>query len=191
MTGIPLLASYFKEHLKEAFDQQKIVVISPDIAYHDKDAAFKTLLGQRAWDLMRCVDYLSSLDTVAPARVGCAGLSLGGEMALWLGALDTRVAATEYQYSLSDVDSAELATQATRLTEALRKRPELADVDNNLANQGRALELHVDREKASTLGVPMQTIDADLQADNPGTWMLHCHNIYHAEIGMMTSLRYP
>ncbi|MCW0438480.1 efflux RND transporter permease subunit [Xanthomonas sacchari] len=76
--------------------------------------------------------------------------------------LDTRVAATEYQYSLSDVDSAELATQATRLTEALRKRPELADVDNNLANQGRALELHVDREKASTLGVPMQTIDDTL-----------------------------
>ncbi|WP_295910852.1 efflux RND transporter permease subunit [uncultured Xanthomonas sp.] len=76
--------------------------------------------------------------------------------------LDTRVAATEYQYSLSDVDSTELATQATRLTEALRKRPELADVDNNLANQGRALELHVDREKASTLGVPMQTIDDTL-----------------------------
>ncbi|MCW0381082.1 efflux RND transporter permease subunit [Xanthomonas sacchari] len=76
--------------------------------------------------------------------------------------LDTRVAATEYQYSLSDVDSAELATQATRLTEALRKRPELTDVDNNLANQGRALELHVDREKASTLGVPMQTIDDTL-----------------------------
>ncbi|KMM76794.1 acriflavine resistance protein B [Xanthomonas sp. NCPPB 1128] len=76
--------------------------------------------------------------------------------------LDTRVAATEYQYSLSDVDSAELATQATRLTEALRQRPELADVDNNLANQGRALELRVDRDKASALGVPMQTIDDTL-----------------------------
>ncbi|MET7143757.1 efflux RND transporter permease subunit [Xanthomonas sp. PPL139] len=76
--------------------------------------------------------------------------------------LDTRVAATEYQYSLSDVDSTELATQAMRLTEALRKRPELADVDNNLANQGRALELRVDRDKASALGVPMQTIDDTL-----------------------------
>ena len=38
--------------------------------------------------------------------------------------LDTRVAATEYQYSLSDVDPATVATQATRLTEALRKRLE-------------------------------------------------------------------
>ncbi|KAG1274364.1 hypothetical protein G6F65_010507 [Rhizopus arrhizus] len=76
--------------------------------------------------------------------------------------LDTRVAATEYQYSLSDVDSATVATQATRLTEALRQRPELADVDNNLSNQGRALELNIDRDKASVLGVPMQTIDDTL-----------------------------
>jgi multidrug efflux pump len=76
--------------------------------------------------------------------------------------LDTRVAATEYQYSLSDVDSAQVALQATRLTEALRQRPELADVDNNLSNQGRALELTIDRDKASVLGVPMQTIDDTL-----------------------------
>jgi len=76
--------------------------------------------------------------------------------------LDTRVAATEYQYSLSDVDSAQVALQATRLTEALRQRPELADVDNNLSNQGRALELNIDRDKASVLGVPMQTIDDTL-----------------------------
>ena len=36
----------------------------------------------------------------------------------------------------------------------------------------------------------MQTVTADLQADNPGVWMYHCHNIYHAELGMMTTLRY-
>ncbi|RXE14109.1 acriflavine resistance protein B, partial [Xanthomonas perforans] len=76
--------------------------------------------------------------------------------------LDTRVAATEYQYSISDVDSSELATWAGRMTEAMRKLPELADVDNNLANQGRALELSIDRDKASMLGVPMQTIDDTL-----------------------------
>jgi len=77
-------------------------------------------------------------------------------------ALDTRVAPTEYQYSLSEVNSGELAGFATRMTEALGQRPELADVDNNLANQGDALHLTVDREKASRLGVPMQTIDDTL-----------------------------
>jgi len=37
---------------------------------------------------------------------------------------------------------------------------------------------------------PMQTLEADLEADNPGQWALHCHNIYHAEAGMMTVLSY-
>ncbi|SDB80458.1 Multicopper oxidase with three cupredoxin domains (includes cell division protein FtsP and spore coat protein CotA) [Raineyella antarctica] len=44
--------------------------------------------------------------------------------------------------------------------------------------------------KDTVLVLPMQTIEADLQADNPGTWMYHCHNIYHAEMGMMTRLVY-
>ena len=76
--------------------------------------------------------------------------------------LDTRVASTEYQYTLSEVDSAELAGYATRMTQALRRLPELADVDNNLADAGNALKLTVDRDKASRLGVPMQTIDDTL-----------------------------
>jgi multidrug efflux pump len=77
-------------------------------------------------------------------------------------ALDTRIAPTEYQYSLSEVDATELAGYATKMTDALAKRHELADVDNNLANQGNALRLTIDREKASRLGVPMQTIDDTL-----------------------------
>jgi FtsP/CotA-like multicopper oxidase with cupredoxin domain len=27
-------------------------------------------------------------------------------------------------------------------------------------------------------------------ADNPGRWAFHCHNLYHMETGMMTELRY-
>ena len=37
---------------------------------------------------------------------------------------------------------------------------------------------------------PMQALTVDLDADNPGQWATHCHNIYHAETGMMTSLTY-
>ena len=44
--------------------------------------------------------------------------------------------------------------------------------------------------KDTVLVLPMQTVTADLQADNPGKWAFHCHNIYHAEIGMMTTLQY-
>ncbi len=37
---------------------------------------------------------------------------------------------------------------------------------------------------------PMQSLDVDLDADNPGQRAAHCHNIYHAESGMMTTLSY-
>ena len=76
--------------------------------------------------------------------------------------LDSRVAATEYQYSMSAVNSTELAGYANQMTQAMRQRPELADVDNNLADSGNALKLTIDREKASRLGVPVQTIDDTL-----------------------------
>ena len=38
--------------------------------------------------------------------------------------------------------------------------------------------------------LPMQRLAVDFDADNPGQWVAHCHNIYHAETGMMTTLSY-
>ena len=37
---------------------------------------------------------------------------------------------------------------------------------------------------------PMETVEVELDATNPGQWMTHCHNIYHAETGMMINLSY-
>ncbi|WP_404380339.1 multicopper oxidase family protein [Knoellia locipacati] len=37
---------------------------------------------------------------------------------------------------------------------------------------------------------PMESVEVDLDAVNPGQWATHCHNIYHAEAGMMTTLSY-
>jgi FtsP/CotA-like multicopper oxidase with cupredoxin domain len=37
---------------------------------------------------------------------------------------------------------------------------------------------------------PGQTVACEFDADNPGQWMVHCHNAYHAEAGMMTVLGY-
>lgn len=38
--------------------------------------------------------------------------------------------------------------------------------------------------------LPGARIALDFDADNPGLWMTHCHNIYHAEAGMMTLIGY-
>jgi len=37
---------------------------------------------------------------------------------------------------------------------------------------------------------PRETVHCDFLADNPGRWMVHCHNAYHAEVGMMRLLGY-
>ncbi len=44
--------------------------------------------------------------------------------------------------------------------------------------------------KDTVLVKPMSAVPIELQADNPGSWMTHCHNIYHAEAGMMIALNY-
>jgi len=44
--------------------------------------------------------------------------------------------------------------------------------------------------KDTVLVRPLETVVCDLAADNPGTWMAHCHNLYHAESGMMALLAY-
>lgn len=45
--------------------------------------------------------------------------------------------------------------------------------------------------RKDTVIVPaMQTVEADLDTANPGQWMLHCHNAYHQDAGMMTVLSY-
>ncbi|MDO0924534.1 multicopper oxidase family protein [Streptomyces sp. TG1A-8] len=38
--------------------------------------------------------------------------------------------------------------------------------------------------------LPHRKLVVDFDADNPGLWMLHCHNQYHSETGMMTVLGY-
>lgn len=45
--------------------------------------------------------------------------------------------------------------------------------------------------RKDTVIVPaMERVQLDIVADNPGQWALHCHNIYHAEVGMQTVLSY-
>ena len=36
----------------------------------------------------------------------------------------------------------------------------------------------------------MGAAEVDFAADNPGQWMVHCHNTHHAEAGMLTRLDY-
>lgn len=83
------------------------VTVSTKISQHSLREEGRTMMGERLWDLMRCVDLLVSRKEVDPARIGCAGNSLGGEMAMWLGAMDKRIAATLSAGFLTRMDQLE------------------------------------------------------------------------------------
>jgi len=53
------------------------VTISTTVSQHKVYEEGRLLMGERLWDLMRCVDYLQSMPEVDGRRIGCAGLSLG------------------------------------------------------------------------------------------------------------------
>lgn len=44
--------------------------------------------------------------------------------------------------------------------------------------------------KDTAIVLPHGRLTVDFDADNPGLWMMHCHNVYHSESGMMTVLGY-
>ena len=44
--------------------------------------------------------------------------------------------------------------------------------------------------KDTAIVLPRTTLSVFFDADNPGQWMLHCHNAYHGEAGMMALVAY-
>ncbi|MEI9987339.1 MAG: multicopper oxidase domain-containing protein [Aliidongia sp.] len=36
----------------------------------------------------------------------------------------------------------------------------------------------------------MRSVTVAFDANNPGRWAFHCHNLYHMAAGMMTSVQY-
>jgi hypothetical protein len=48
--------------------------------------------GERVWDASRAIDFAGTLVDVNMSRVIVTGLSMGGEISTWVGALDPRVA---------------------------------------------------------------------------------------------------
>jgi FtsP/CotA-like multicopper oxidase with cupredoxin domain len=44
--------------------------------------------------------------------------------------------------------------------------------------------------KDTSIVLPQSSLTVEFDADNPGLWAAHCHNIYHAEAGMMAILGY-
>jgi HAE1 family hydrophobic/amphiphilic exporter-1 len=73
-----------------------------------------------------------------------------------------RLTATQYQYTLTDVDLAELDRWAPLVQAALAKLPQLTDLTSDQQSAAPQLMLTIDRQTASRLGVTPASIDAVL-----------------------------
>lgn len=159
-------------------------VISTDVGQHEVYESGRTLMGERLWDLMRCVDFLASIPEVDRTRIGCAGLSLGGEMAMWLGAMDTRIAATASCGFLTVMDQMEQNHCMCWKFDGLRELADFADVYSLIAP--RALQCQNGRQEPETqFFVPIaQEAMRDLlriytDLGVPDNAVLHLHNGGH------------
>ncbi|MEO7112028.1 MAG: efflux RND transporter permease subunit, partial [Polyangiaceae bacterium] len=76
--------------------------------------------------------------------------------------IDTRQGRTQFQYTLEDADTKELAEWAPKLVAELRKTAELRDVASDQETAGLQVSLTIDRDTASRLGVNPQVIDDTL-----------------------------
>jgi len=76
--------------------------------------------------------------------------------------VEDRVSRTQFQYSLEDVDAKELASWVPRFIDRLKQLPELRDVASDQLNGGLLVNLAIDRDSASRLGVLPADIDNTL-----------------------------
>ena len=160
------------------------VTISTTVSQHTVYEKGRLLMGERLWDLMRCVDYLQSLSQVDSQRIGCAGLSLGGEMAMWLGAMDERMVATISAGFLTFMDQMEQNHCLCWKFHGLRELVDFADIYSLIAPRPLQCQNGL-LEPATQFYVPLarqamkeiKPIYRDL--DRPGNVVLNVHDDGH------------
>jgi hydrophobe/amphiphile efflux-1 (HAE1) family protein len=73
--------------------------------------------------------------------------------------IGARLTKTQYQYTLTDADSTELAHWSALFVEKMKAIPGVTDVASDQANAGPMLNVTVNREVASSFGILPSTID--------------------------------
>ncbi|WP_022982279.1 efflux RND transporter permease subunit, partial [Ideonella sp. B508-1] len=76
--------------------------------------------------------------------------------------VEDKVAKTQYQFTLSSPDAAELSRSTAALLQRLQARPELQDVASDQQEQGLQTYIDIDRDAAGRLGVSVANIDSAL-----------------------------
>ena len=106
--------------------------------------------------------------------------------------VETRVSRTQFQYTLEDPSAEALRAWVPRLIGKLQASPILRDVASDLQNEGLRVNLEIDRDTASRLGVPLQMIDDalyDAYGQRQVSTIFTQLNQYHVVLELMPQFR--
>ncbi|GGR17249.1 multicopper oxidase family protein [Agromyces mediolanus] len=162
-------------------ERVRAVVRTSDAATPPADVAVPELSGQLITaDLLRAAADVQ-LDGRSPSRK--LTVRLTGGMAAYDWALDGRA-----------FDMDDPMKNAIPITEGDRVR--LTFVNDTKMWHPMHLHGHTYQHagggprKDTSIVLPGERLVVDFDADNPGRWLTHCHNLYHGEVGMMGVLAY-
>jgi len=73
--------------------------------------------------------------------------------------IDSAISRAQYHFVLENANGNEMATWVPKLVQKLNTLPELVNVASDMSNQGRTIELVIDRPTASRFGITPATVD--------------------------------
>jgi multidrug efflux pump len=73
--------------------------------------------------------------------------------------IDSNISRAQYHFVLENANGSEMQTWVPRLVQKLASLPELTNVASDMASQGRAIDLVIDRPTASRFGITPATVD--------------------------------
>ncbi len=104
--------------------------------------------------------------------------------------IELRRAGTRYAWAIAGEDAGRMLPRLGQ-----RVRIEMTNTSDmwhpmHLHGHTFAVVEHGGLRRDTAIVLPGRTLTVDTDADNPGQWMLHCHNAYHFEAGMSAGFNY-
>jgi FtsP/CotA-like multicopper oxidase with cupredoxin domain len=130
---------------------------------------------------------LVSVDPLPPRRADRVHhVDLTGDMASYLWTLNGVTAKDHTPLEIAEGERVEIVFRnKTMMSHPMHLHGhafQVVEIDGQRLSGARRDTVHVPANGAQ--------VTIAFEADNPGNWIMHCHNLYHAKAGMLTSLRY-
>ena len=136
-----------------ALAEMGYAVISPDIGSHDLQHTDWTLMGERTWDAIRCIDYILGRPEVDPKGIAVCGLSLGGETTMYVAAMDERVKVADSAGWLTTIENTKNGHCPCWNFPGLEENFEFSDIFSLIAP--RPLVCEIGRQEKAPGGFPV------------------------------------